>query len=181
MTWYYEILVVGGWMLLLWFLQNIIHEESHALVGKIFGRKVAERYWWFNRKEEDGKRFFARIVWEKPLPETSNRNKALIKAAPVITNTTVIITISTVLMTVSMWDHITYVLAAFMFVNLIDGANNCRLALTVKDAEFERSNGDLVKVARRMEWGLGTIRAISGSWVALFTVVATLALIFLAD
>jgi hypothetical protein len=180
MAWYYEMLAVGGWSLVLWFLQNIIHEESHAGAGYLFGWRVDERYWWFNRRERDGKRFSARVTWENPVKKISDMKQSLIRIAPLITNSLIISTLAILLIFVEMWDHLTYPLIALMLLNLADGGNNCRIALTVKEEDFGVSGGDLVRFARRADVSLGVVRAISGSWVAISAVLFTLALIFRA-
>ena len=181
MLWYYGMLLTGGWMLLLWFIQNIIHEESHALAGYIFGWHVDKRFWWFHRRESDGKRFFARIVWRNPVKMISDGKKALIYLAPIITNSLLVLLTITLLLCVEMWEHIAYPVSALMLLNLIDGGNNCRIALVAEDEDkdgFLDGNGDMLKFAKRTKSGRIATRAMTGSWIAIVAIIVTLTLIF---
>lgn len=124
----YEVIYILCYALLLWMPQNVIHEGSHALMGRTMGWRI-KRFWPFPGCRL-GYFTFAHVVFSLPPPRHMTRKRfGLIKIAPIFTN---VVLIGWILV-VSFRTDLPYWVAALALTNAIDLLNNCKNAIYFDD------------------------------------------------
>ena len=149
MTWWAFVLVTLVTALVLWIPQNYQHEGLHALFAKLYGGyNIKVRG--FPHKGSDGKWNFASCSWNNTR-KMSDRERSNICLAPWAGNFVLVILLS-------LGNHFgphhfgSAVLLGWTINNLVDGANNARLAVRAAHTkEFNEVHSDIPRGARY--WG----------------------------
>jgi len=161
--------------LILWLPQNCIHEGAHAIMARIFGWKT-QKFWPFpGYTASDGQFRFAYVLWAPGNPTISTTKRALIYSAPVLVNTTLICSLLFIVIITYICEAsgiVAAILMGWAINNFVDGANNCRLLLTVGE-KFPTSSADLVRCFRELDWSIKRANAAAIVWLALISAAVT--------
>jgi hypothetical protein len=159
-----SVLIVLGFMLLLWLLQNIQHEGLHALMAAIFGAIDIKLYpfptW------EEGKvlpKYWAHMLYNSN-GVFKDWQYGILSCAPQLVNTLIMLIIFIVLMTVSMPHLLSLFLLALFLTNFIDGAVNLG-SLIYRD---ESNGNDAWSAIFWLNIKLQTARVIVLCWYIIF-------------
>lgn len=149
MTWWAFILVVAGTCLLLWFPQNCQHEGLHALFARRYGATIT-RFRPYPHRDPEGGWNFASVSWINSRKMT-DKEKSNICFAPWVFNGILVILLS-------LGNHFgphhfgSAVLLGWTINNLVDGANNARLAVQAAHTKrFDEVHSDIPRASRH--WG----------------------------
>jgi len=171
-------LILIAVIIMLWLPQNVIHEGSHGLMAKCFGGKDIKLYpfprWdgtsWFPK-------YFAYMTYRfESGSDISNRQRALISIAPLMTNTFLMLLFIIFLSASIPYQFVNITLVAAIMVQFIDGAVNLSSVFgkpkTVQDAWNFMNHASI---------SLADMRIYSASWCLLFGTITLLQVLCLSQ